>query len=89
MKPGKITLKFSFNKITGQHQLLIDYESNPATPVYLHNKQHHDVLRQVSDILKKNGLSISAYEVVVRSQQNQVKSQSETEPIPISNKIKV
>ncbi len=68
---------------------MVDYESNASTPVYLHNKQHHEILRQVSDILKKNGLSISDYEVIVRSQQNQVKSQSETGPIPISNKIKV
>ncbi len=66
MPKRKIKIQFSLNKRTGRHVLTVSYESSPGTPLYLHNKDHRDLLGEVASALKQQGLEIDDFEVVVK-----------------------
>lgn len=63
MSNETITIDFRFNKKTGKHRLTIQYQSEPGTPLYLHNKRHNEILERVAETLKRQGLDIGNYEV--------------------------
>lgn len=83
MSDSKITIDFRFDKKTGRHRLTIQYHSEPGTPMYLHNRQHSEILEQVAAILKKQGLDIGDFEVVIEPRQEKPLPEKKTEPSPV------